>query len=950
MKPMSHKGIADSGAGNWSIERAPGADRMPARATEGNDRVVRKQVLGAAIAMLLCGTASAQTMDPDFADTIKTWTTKPEFMSPLVDHLPVSTTIPSPKSVLGNHIGAPNVLHYYDQIIGYYRALAAKSPRVKIIEIGKSEEGRENIVVMISSEENLAKLDSYKKNLALLADPRKLSAADAPGVIAATKPIYHISGGLHSAETGPPEMLMELSYRLLTEDSPMIRGIRDNLIVAITPVLEADGRDRYVDWYYRNLINEKDDRNKPGGPPYWGKYIYHDNNRDINYSDVSARHLIRYYLDWHPPIMHELHESVPFMYTYSGQAPQNPDLDPILFGELPWFSNFEMAQMTKYGMPGVWTHGFVDAWTPGYLAFMSSNHNGMLRMYETFGNAGATTMLRHVAPEVQTAVRGGDWTKRDWYRPLPPYKEVVWSMRNNTNYMETGVLTALDLAARFPTTILENFYKKSANAIEAGGTKAPYAYIIPTDQADPTRIAFVTNILQLQGIEIGRATQPVKLKEGSYPAGSLVIKLNQPYGRLAKMLLKKQDDYPDENLTTYDDAAWTMGMMTHTNIVEVADKAALDVPVTPLDRFAPQGRIAASGARTYAVLDHGAVAMATLRFRLKDAAVKIVETPFKAGGKTVPAGSFLVDGAAYATLKPAVEQLGLEAIAVSGNPGAATHDSTLPRTALFSTWGSSEKVGWVRYAFDQHEMPYDLIFKEQVRAGNLRAKYDVIILPTQGRSTKDIVFDVPMKGKPLPYTKTDKYRFSGDYGSTEDTRGGMALEGLVELRKFVEEGGTLITTGDASAVPVEFGIADDVTVARTTGNFYAPGPIVSAKVLKPASPVFYGYDETTMPVRWASNALYTVPTRLKDQVLMQFPGGKDGVMSGFMRGAEQVKDRPAIINVPDGQGRLLMFATNPIWRWQNWGEFRMLYNAVLNWKQLGLTDVAPPVPAPTTTP
>lgn len=906
-----------------------------------------RHILGAAVAMLLSGTATAQQMDPDFAKTVKEWTTKPEFMSPLVDHLPASGAVPSPKEVLGAHIGAPNRLHYYDQIIGYYRALAAKSPRIKIIEIGKSEEGRENVVVMISSEENLAKLDTYKKNLGLLADPRKLSAADAPAVIAATKPIYHLSGGLHSSETGPPEMLMELAYRLLTEDSAMIQGIRDNLVVAISPVLEADGRDRYVDWYYRNLIDEKDDRNKPGGPPYWGKYIYHDNNRDINYSDVSARHLLKYYMEWHPPVMHELHESVPFLYTYSGQAPQNPDLDPILFGELPWFSNFEMSQLTKYGMPGVWTHGFVDAWTPGYLAFMASNHNGMLRMYETFGNAGATTMLRHVAPEVQSGVRGGDWTKRDWYRPFPPYKEVVWSMRNNTNYMQTGVLTALDLAARFPNVILENFYKKSANAVAAGKTKAPYAYIIPTNQADPTRITFVTDILQLQGIEIGRATREVKLKEGSYPAGSLIIKLDQPYGRLAKMLLKKQDDYPDENLTTYDDAAWTMGMMTHTNIVEIADKAALDVPVTPVDRYAPRGTISGAGARTYAVLDHGAVAMATLRYRLKDAAVRIVEKPFKASGTTVPAGSLLVDGAAYATLKPAVEELGLNAIAVSAN-NVAAHDSTLPRTAVFSTWGSSEKVGWLRYAMDKHEVSYDLIFKEQVRAGNLRAKYDVIILPTQGRSTKDIVFDVPMKGKPLPYTKTDKYRYSGDYGSSEDVRGGMGLEGLVELRKFVEQGGTLITTGDASAVPVEFGLVDDVTAAKTTGNFYAPGPIVTAKVLKPANPIFYGYDETNMPVRWASNTLLAVPERLKDRVLMQFPGGKDGVMSGFMRGADQVKDRPAIVNVPDGEGRVLMFATNPIWRWQNWGEFRMLYNAVLNWKQLGLTDVAPPGPAPIT--
>jgi hypothetical protein len=904
---------------------------------------MKKGLLASAISLaaLLCGTASAQTMDPDFAATVKQWTTKPEFMSPLVDHLPLSDTIPSPKKFFGQHIGAPNTLHYYEQIISYYKALAAAAPgRVKMVDIGKTEEGRTNYVVMISSEENIGKLDTYKRNLALLADPRKLSAADAPAVIAATKPIYHLSAGLHSAETGPPEMLMELAYRLLAEDNAMIKGIRDNVVVAFSPILEADGRDRYVDWYYRNLKDETNDRVKPGGPPYWGKYIYHDNNRDINFSDVSARGLMAYYLDWHPPIMHELHESVAFMYTYSGQAPQNPELDPILFGELPWIANYEMAQMTKYGMPGVWTHGFVDAWTPGYLAFMASNHNGMLRMYETFGNGGATTMLRHVAPDVQSGVRGGDWTKRDWYRPLPPYKEVVWSMRNNTNYMETGVLTALDLTARNPATILENFYKKSANSVVAGTDKAPYAFIIPSNEKDPTRVAFVTNILRMQGIEIGRTNAAVKLSDGSFPAGSLIVKLDQPYGRLARMLLELQDDYPDENLTTYDDAAWTMGLMTHTNIVALSDKAALSVATTPLDRMLTPGSIAGAGARTYAVLDHGAVAMATLRYRLKDVAVRIVEKPFGSGKGLVPAGSFLIDGAAYATLKPAVEELGLEAIAVSG-AGAIAHDSALPRTALFSTWGSSEKVGWVRYAFDQQGIDYSLVYKDEIRAGNLRAKYDVIILPTQGRTSRDIVYDVPMRGKPLPYTKTDTYRFSGDYGSTDDTRGGMALEGLTELRKFVAAGGTLITTGDASAVPVEYGLVDDVEANKLASpNFYAPGPIVRAKVLKPLSPVFYGYDEKTMPVRWASTTLLRVPSWLKSQVLLEFPGGKESVMSGFMKGADMVKDRPAILNVPQGDGRILMFATNPIWRWQNWGEFRMLYNAMINWKQLGLTDEA----------
>src|SRR5206468_6483708 len=184
-----------------------------------------------------------------------------------------------------------------------------------------------------------------------------------------------------------------------------------------------DGRDRYADWYYRYKINETSEQDNLGGPPYWGKYIFHDDNRDINYSQLPMQNLLRWYLQWHPPIMHELHESVPFLYTFSGQAPQNPTLDPILFGELPWFSNFEMAQMIKYGMPGVWTHAFVDMWSPGYLGFMSSNHNGMLRMYETMGNGGANTMRRSIggafgggapdaapAPEVPAGRGGADAT------------------------------------------------------------------------------------------------------------------------------------------------------------------------------------------------------------------------------------------------------------------------------------------------------------------------------------------------------------------------------------------------------------------------------------------------------------------------------------------------------------------------------------------------------------
>jgi hypothetical protein len=600
-------------------------------------------------------------------------------------------------------------------------------------------------------------------------------------------------------------------------------------------------------------------------------------------------------------------------------------------------------------MPGVWTHGFVDAWSPGYVGFMSSNHNGMLRMYETFGNGGATTMMRHVDNGIdQGSARGGNQLQRDWFRPNPAYRNVMWSMRNNTNYMETGVLSALQLASSFPNVILENFYKKSANGIKIGTARAPYAYVIPAGQRDESRVKFVVDQLTMQGIEVGRITAPLKVKEGSYPAGSLLVKLDQPYGRLAKTLLKVQNNYPDESLTTYDDAAWTMGLMTHTNIVEIADKSVLGTATTPVRSLDMRGTASAAGAGGFVVLDNGSMALANLRFRMPDVAFRVIEKATKIGGTDVPAGSFIVPASAGSALRPAVAEMGLTAIAAPASISVPTHEVGTPRVALFSTWGATEKVGWVRYEFDQNKTPYDLIYKEQVRGGNLRAKYDVIILPNQGNTPQSIVFDIPMKGKALPYRPDPKFPSLGKYGQSDDIRGGMGAEGLAELRKFVEAGGTLITTGNASAVPATFGLVDNVTVGNPGGNFYAPGPIVKAKVLAAQSPIFYGYTEETMPVRWATNALFTVRPSAREQVLMEFPGGQSSVMSGFMRGAGEIRNRPAIINVAQGQGRVVMFATNPIWRRQTIGEYRMLYNAMLNWNALGgPNSLAPKRPEPT---
>ncbi len=891
-----------------------------------------------AFGSLLAGPAQkaageGQPQDEEFAKLVREWTTRPEFLSPLVDHLPTAAGVPSPKDVLGHHVGQPKTLTYYGDLLKYYRALDAASPRVKVVSVGRSDEGREGVVVFVGSEESIADLDRYRGYLGRLADPRGLSEAEAGGIIARAKPLYHFIGGLHCNEPGPSEMLMELAYRLAVEESPLVAAIREKVIVSITPAADPDGRDRFVDWHYAYKIDETGEDLSYGDPPYWGKYVRHDNNRDINFSQLTTRLILDWYLAWHPPIVHDLHESVAFLYTMSGQAPQDPHLDPIHYGEMPWFSNFEMAQMTKYGMPGVWTHAYADMWYPGYLMRLASNHNSMMRMYETFSSFGANTMKLKVAE----GWGGSSRTSREWYRPFPAYREVVWSLRNNTNYMETAALTALQLTAAFPEVVLDNFYRKSRNAVEAGRREAPFAYVVPAGQRDATRVAFLVNTLRIQGIEVGRAGAEVKLAEGVFAAGSYIVKLDQPYGRLARILLGRQAFPDDPGLRTYDDTGWTMGLLAHVDVREIADRAVLDAPATLVDRVRPEGRIAGDGGDVIAVAHFGSARMITLRHRLKGLKVAAAERTFTAGGIDFPPGSYLVDvkgdARAASRVKAAVEDLGLEASMLAGPPGVPVHEVDLPRLAVYSIWGNTKEVGWVRFAFDTYEVAYDLIFKEQAKAGDLRARYDVIVIPNQERNGKGLITDLDPVGRPLAYRKSGKFPSLGMYGESDDITGGMGLEGALEFKRFVDAGGVLITLGTASFFPAEFGLARNVDAGRPAPSFYAPGPIVEAEITRPSHPIFYGYDRNTVPVRYAEGPVLRVQGSGDDRdhgVLMRFRGGKDSVLSGLVRGADDLRGRPAIVETAAGKGRIVMFATNPCFRFQNLGEFNMLFNAVLH--------------------
>jgi hypothetical protein len=421
-----------------------------------------------------------------------------------------------------------------------------------------------------------------------------------------------------------------------------------------------------------------------------------------------------------------------------------------------------------------------------------------------------------------------------------------------------------------------------------------------------------------------------------------VVKLNQPYGRLAKTLLENQT-YPDPSLRTYDDSAWTMGLASSIEVTAVDDESILAAP-SELVTADVETRGSVSGAGSvYVVRHNGSLNLITLRYRLTDLPVTAARAAFKVEGEDFPAGSFIVaaNGAAADRVRQEVEALGLHARLLSSRPDVPGIQLDLPRIAVYTTWSNTEKVGWVRLAFDRWEIPFDLIHKDHLKAGaDLRAKYDVIVIPHQAQGGKSLVYEQPPLSRRLAYRKTDRFRSLGMYAETDDVRGGMGLQGVATLERFVHEGGLLITLGVASYFPAEFGLTRTVDAQRPSGTWYAPGPYVQAEIVEPGHPVTFGYAQKTLPVRWADGPLLQVganpefaalagTTPDRATLVARFPGGESSVLSGLMRGADQIRNRPMIVDAPAGKGRVLLFVNNPIYRWQTFGEHGLLFNALL---------------------
>jgi hypothetical protein len=944
-------------------------------------------------------TTPKSPLDTAYGAKIAEYTTEKYFLTELVDHLPASDKVPSPEKVLGYAIGTPNKLTYTKDIHRYFRELASASPRVRVFTAReKSEEGREQLLVLVSDEANLAKLDRFKEITAKLADPRKLTDADAQTLISEGKPFYWASGSIHSPETGSPEMLMEMAYRLAVTDSPFIDDIRKNMIVMITPTLEVDGRDRMVDLYNYRKAN-------PGKAMpsllYWGKYVAHDNNRDgLGFALALTRNQMSTFLEYHPTVLHDLHESVPYLYTMTGTGPYNAWIDPITIDEFQLLAYHEIEEMTKRGVPGVWTHGFYDGWAPNYMFYVAIGHNSIGRFYETFGNGGADTRERTL-PANQTS--------RVWYRPNPPFSRVNWSMRNNINMQQSAILLAMNFVAKDKDRFLNNFYLKSKRAIAKALNEGPTAYVVPGDTTRPVEAADMVNLMRLQGVEVHRADKEFTVKDQKFAAGSYIIRMDQPYSRMADMLMDTQY-YNVTDPAPYDDTGWTLGAMRNVKTVRITEKSVLDVPATLLTSDAKVvGQLSGPTSAVAYLINHNTDnTLATLRFKLKDMKMSAAEDTFKAGDQQFNTGTFIIKtagnpGDTRQRLQAAVTELGLKAIGVDKLPEVKTHEIAVPRIAIVHTWTNTQNEGWYRIEFDRLQIPYTYISDHVIRnTPNLRDKFDVIIFPPVGGSAQTLVNGLPMRGDPIPWkgsALTPNLANSPD--TTDDMRGGMGVVGVANLQKFIEGGGLFITIAGISQIPIDYGITTGVSI-QPADKLQARGSIYNSTFADRKSPIAYGYD-AALPIYFSQSPLFQVaaggagfggggggggqgggagagrasgrggvndpdviqampqarpaepgnrnaqaadqeqrespfflPPELRPRVVLRFVNDeKNLLLSGMLAGGSELANRPAVVDVPVGRGHVVMFATNPMWRHQTQGEFFLIFNAALHYDNLG---------------
>ncbi|MGB6973265.1 MAG: M14 metallopeptidase family protein [Terracidiphilus sp.] len=839
-------------------------------------------------------------------------------------------SVPTPISVLGHNPGDDFYLADYEDTLRYFHALAAASDRMKMFTVGTSTEGRPIEIAVISSPENLAKLDEYKQIAGRLAHAANLDDAQALALARTSKVIVHIDGGLHSSEVAGTQHTMLIAYKLLSaENDPEVDAILHNVILVLWPTLNPDGQDMIVHWYRRNVGTKYEVSPMPW---LYQKYVGHDNNRDGFMMNMKEEQVVtKEQLDFSPEIFYCQHQTAPFparIWIPPFSDPISTNINPIVRSWLNVIGTNMAAYLDEHNMPGAISESEFDNWYAGFTDWASVFRNEMSFFTET-------ALYRYATPHFYTV---NDFPKpfRD-LRALSmystPWQGGWWRLKHAVDYMTAADMSVLDLAAKNRQTLLYNRYQAARDNIALYSKEPPFAYVISDQQTDTPEAAHLAQLMIENGLDVYTAKNGFAANGASYPAGSWVIPMNQPFAPMAKELFERQR-YPTEIEQgtskavdlPYDVTGWTLPLQFGVHVDAVTDPltSAQRASLTQIDKVDPPATGVEGTGPVFAVTHRANASFQLVNAALKAGAhVAVAQQPVKtAEGEET--GAFLLSGIGRASLDSLVKQYGVNAVAV----GSSAHSLPIKkaRVGLYRPWEPSIDEGWTRWVLRSYGFAPISLYNADMRAANLRSRFDVIILP-------DISSRQMMDGFGIGIVP-------GQYA------GGIGREGLDNLRQFVQEGGTLVAFNDSAKalIPLLSLPVKDVLKGLGPDKFFCSGALLRVNTVNADLPSNYGGPDSPVVVFQSGPAFVPQPG-FRGAILASYPSQTNPLESGLLLHPEAIEGKAASVELEYGQGRIVLFGYRPQFRGQSHATYKYLFNELYVFEHPALPLLKPFAPS-----
>ena len=901
-------------------------------------------------------------------------------------HMPSSSLaaggrITTPKEALGHDVGEDYFLANYTQLVSYWKTLAAESDRARMVDIGSTSEGRRHYMMIVSSPENLARLDRYKDIAARLARAEGLTDEQARRLAAEGRAIVWIDGGMHADEVVPAQALIAGVYDMLSSNDAEARKILDNVIILFGQP-NPDGQDRVANWYMRNADPQK--RELTETPVLWQKYVGHDNNRDFYLvSQQETTNLNRiFFREWYPQIIFNQHQDGPLgavVFLPPFRDPFNYNYDPLVMSGLNEVAGEMHSRLIAEGKGGSSMRSVQNysTWNNGMERTAAYFHNAIGILSEIVGNP--TPQQLRLVPENQVP-------RSDLPLPVKPQ---LWHMKQSIEYSLSMSRAVLNYASGNRERVLFNIYRMGANSIARGSRdnwtitdervqelkasgkpqtvkdslalmgnsvngegyidpnlyervlhdpakRDARGYILPADQPDfPTATKFVNSLIKA-GADVDQATAPFTVAGKSYPAGSYVVKTAQAYRPHVLDMFEPQKHpnnfaYPGgPPIAPYDAAGYTLAFQMGVKFDRVLDAFSGPFQRLPDVIAPPAGQIVGTGSAGF-LISHEANNASMLTNRLLKAGqhVSWVKAALSVDGRSFGPGAIWVPPTAKAReiLSEGARALGVDVYAVSAAPAVETLELKPMRIGVVDLYGGLQTTGWMQWMLEQFEFPYTIVRPQRLDRGDLAKDFDVIILPDGAIKQESQNNDGSTNHQPKPEDIPAKYRsWLGEI---------TADKTLPRLEQFVRGGGSIIAIGSSTQlasflnVPVERAPAemkDGKSQSLPQSQFYIPGSILSAKVDN-TTPLAFGAP-SIVDVFFDRSPTFKVAGAAPGLRKVAWFSGPHPLRSGWAWGQERLDGAAAIVDADVGKGKLFLMGPEVNFRGQSQGTFKFLFNAL----------------------